>query len=291
LAPDRFVTPRADGGILKSAAVIGLGLIGGSVARELSVRGIRVLGYDRDKASVQAALRDGGIHVGLNPELEGIDTVDVVVVAVPVAAAPGVLQTALPHLKRVRLITDVGSTKRTIGNAAETLGIGERFVGSHPLAGDHCSGWSASRLGLFDGARVSLCPTADTSERALDLAREFWEALGARPGTIDAAEHDRRLAWTSHLPQTVSTALALALAGTGIQRDELGPGGRDMTRLAGSSPGMWTDIALDNAAELGNALSSLEQCCQQLRAALAAQDRASVQGFFAAGQHWNQGGG
>lgn len=276
---------------MKSAAVIGLGLIGGSLARELSARGIRVLGYDRDEASVRAALRDGGIHRVLNRGLEGIDTVDVVVIAVPVAAAPDVLRIARPHLGGVRLITDVGSTKGTVGSAAQALGIGERFVGSHPLAGDHCSGWNASRLGLFDRARVFLCPTADTSEGALALARAFWQVVGAQPEIIDATEHDRRLAWTSHLPQAVSTALALALARSGIAHRELGPGGRDMTRLAGSSPEMWTDIALDNASELGNALDRLEQQCQQLRTALAVQDRASVQRFFAAGQRWNPPGG
>nr|MDQ3309037.1 prephenate dehydrogenase [Gemmatimonadota bacterium] len=230
---------------IRQAAVIGLGLIGGSLARELSARGIRVLGYDRDEARVRAALRDGGIHAVLNPELEGIDTADIVVIAVPVAIAPDILQAALPRLGRVRLVVDVGSTKASIMAAAGALGIGSQFVGCHPLAGDHRSGWEASRLGMFQGARVFLCPTTETGEDALGLAWEFWRMLGAHPEVEDAMEHDRRLAWTSHLPQAVSTALALALGGAGIERRELGPGGRDMTRLAGSSPELWTDIALD----------------------------------------------
>ena len=272
---------------MNSAAVIGLGLIGGSLARELSSRGVHVLGYDRDEETVRAALRDGGIHAALGPGLEELKNVDVVVLAVPVSAAPGVLRGILPHLERVRLVADVGSTKASIVAAAEALGIGRCFVGCHPLAGDHRSGWEASRLGLFQGARVFLCPTADTEDDALALAQKLWETAGAIPETLNAVEHDRRLAWTSHLPQAVSTALALTIAGAGIHPRELGPGGRDTTRLAGSSPEMWTDIALDNAPELRTALDSLQQYCQELGAALASADREAIQRFFAAGHRWS----
>lgn len=275
---------------IRRAAVVGLGLVGGSLAREFAARGIQVLGYDQDPITLRAACRAGSVQVALEHSLEGIKDAEVLVVAVPVSAAPGVLQRALPYLERVRLIADVGSTKAGIVAAAGALGIGSRFVGCHPLAGDHRSGWEASRRGIFSGARVFLCPTRDTREDALGLARELWEVLGAHPEIADAAEHDRRLAWTSHLPQVASTALALALAGAGIHPRELGPGGRDVTRLAGSSPEMWTDIALENAAELGNALSALEHHCQQLRTALATADRPSVHRFFAAGRDWNQGG-
>lgn len=271
---------------MKSAAVIGLGLIGGSLARELSLRGVHVLGYDRDEETVRAALRDGGIHAAIGLELEEIRAADVVVLAVPVSAVPRVLQGISPHLEHVCLVLDVGSTKASTIAAAEALGIGRCFVGCHPLAGDHRSGWDASRLGMFQGAPVFLCPTADTGEAALALARGFWEALGARPDVVDAAEHDRRLAWTSHLPQAVSTALALALAGAGVKPDDLGPGGRDTTRLAASSPEMWTDIVLDNAPELRVALAALEQHCRELGAALASADREAVHRFFAGGHRW-----
>lgn len=271
---------------MKSAAVIGLGLIGGSLARELSARGVHVLGYDRDEETVRAALRDGGIHAPIGSDLEEISAADVVVLAVPVSAGPRVLQYISPHLQHVRLVLDVGSTKASIIAAAEALGIGSCFVGCHPLAGDHRSGWDASRLGMFQGAPVFLCPTAETGETALAIAQEFWEALGARADIVDAAEHDRRLAWASHLPQAVSTALALTLAGAGVKPDELGPGGRDTTRLAGSSPEIWTDIALDNAPELRVALAALEQRFRQLSAALASADKELVQSFFAGGHRW-----
>lgn len=273
---------------LRSAVVVGLGLIGGSLARELAARGVRVSGWDRDADTLRAALREGGIHAALGSGLEGIGEADLVAVAVPVAAAVATLRTAAPHLHSARLVTDVGSTKRSIGAAAEALGIGGRWVGSHPLAGDHRSGWAASRRGLFRGARVFLCPGPSTGPDALALARGLWSAVGAEPETADAATHDQRLAWSSHLPQAASTALALALGGEGIPHAELGPGGRDMTRLAGSSAEVWTGIALDNAANLAAALAGAEAELRELRAALEADDQARVRRFFAGGVEWRR---
>lgn len=276
---------------IRSAAVVGLGLIGGSLARELAARGVRVLGHDRDTAALQAALEEGVVHAALGESLQGVQEADLLVIAVPVATAPGVLSTALPHLGSVQLVTDVGSTKQAVVRAAEALGIGERFVGSHPLAGDHRSGWSASRLDLFQGARVYLCPTPSTGAASLELARQLWTGLDAEPELLDAEEHDRRLAWTSHLPQAASTALALALASGGIAPSDLGPGGRGMTRLAGSSPEMWTGIALENAASLSAAIAALEERLRELQAALDRGDEQAVYRFFEAGRRWSEGNG
>lgn len=271
---------------VRSAAVVGLGLIGGSVARELTAGGVRVLGYDRDSDTLRAALHEGGIHAALGPGLEGIEEAEAMVIAVPVSAAPAVLRQACPLLGGVRLVTDVGSTKGTIVAAAEALGIGERFIGSHPLAGDHRSGWEFSRLGLFQGTRAYLCPGPSTSEATLALARGFWTDLGARPEIFAPAEHDRRVAWTSHLPQTASTALALALDSERITSAELGAGGQAMTRLSGSSPEMWTGIALDNAAALSRAIEAMEESLGAFRIALERRDAERIRRFFAAGREW-----
>ncbi len=274
---------------IRSAAVIGLGLIGGSLARELAGRGVRVLGYDRDPTTLRQALAKGVVHTPLGDSLQGIGEAEVSVLAVPVSAAPAVLKTALPHLRHARLVTDVGSTKQAIVRAAAALGIGDRFVGSHPLAGDHRSGWEASRMGLFHGARVYLSPTPATRAEPLALAQQLWASLGASPELLDAAEHDRRLAWTSHLPQAASTALALALASAQIRPSDLGPGGQSMIRLAGSSPEIWTGIALENAAALSEAITALEERLRELHAALAHADEEAVWRFFAAGRKWREG--
>lgn len=270
----------------RTAAVVGLGLIGGSVARGLAAGGARVLGWDRDPAAVRDALAEGVVHAALGEGFEGIEAAELVVIAVPVDAAGEVLARLAPRLGGALLVTDVGSTKASVVRAAEAAGIGDRFVGSHPLAGDHRSGWGASRAELFRGARVFLAPTATTTAAALRHAEALWSELGARTERIDAGEHDHRLAATSHLPQLVATALAAVLAGRGAGRGELGPGGRDMTRLAGSSPEMWTAIAGDNAVPLAAAAAELERRLREVREALDANDHEALRRFFEEGRRW-----
>jgi prephenate dehydrogenase len=268
----------------RCVAVAGLGLIGGSLARDLAARGVRVLGHDRDAATVDAALSAGVLAAALGDDFGGLEDADTFVLAVPVRATAGILEAALPRLASVALVTDAGSTKRGIAAAAERLGLGAKFVGAHPLAGDHRSGWAASRRGLFDGARVYLCPSVEASDAARSLARELWTAVGGMVVEMDAAEHDRLLAWTSHLPQLVSTALAATLAEQGIARADLGPGGRDVTRLAASSPEMWTDIALDNAGPLLESVDALRRTLDALRDAIASGDEEKLGAHFAAGR-------
>ncbi|HYW06792.1 MAG TPA: prephenate dehydrogenase/arogenate dehydrogenase family protein [Longimicrobium sp.] len=270
----------------RTAAVVGLGLIGGSVARALAAGGARVLGWDRDPAAVRDAMAEGVVHGALAEGSDGIESAELVVIAVPVDAAGELLARLAPRLGGALLVTDVGSTKASVVRAAEAAGIGDRFVGSHPLAGDHRSGWGASREELFRGARVFLSPTTTATDAALRHAEALWRELGAATELIDAGEHDRRLAATSHLPQLVATALAAVLAGRGAGREELGPGGRDMTRLAGSSPEMWTAIASDNAEPLAAAVAELEHRLREIRAALDANDRPAVRRFLEDGKRW-----
>jgi prephenate dehydrogenase len=208
------------------------------------------------------------------------------VIAVPVDAAIVVLRRLAPYAASARLITDVGSTKARIVATASEVGLSERFVGSHPMAGGHRSGWGASCTNLFDGARVYLCPTFDATEPAMNLARQLWQSLGARPVCSTPDEHDRALAWTSHLPHIVSTAAALALSRAGIGREELGPGGRDVTRLAGSSPDVWTAIVRDNAPAIEAALVAAEAELAAFREALAASSDRNLHDRFAAARAW-----
>jgi prephenate dehydrogenase len=271
---------------VRSVAVLGLGLVGGSLARDLAARGVTVLGYDHDPAAVDAARREGVVRATIDESLTQLADADVVVLAVPVTAAPALLVRARPHLAAARLVTDVGSTKRTIVACAERLGLGARFVGSHPMAGDHRAGWGASRAGLFAGATTYLCPAAGAGAESLALAHALWTALGARPEVVDAAAHDARLALTSHLPQLASTLVGRTLAKAGVARAELGPGGRDVTRLAGSSPEVWAAIAIDNAAPITSALRALEAELRATRAAIERGDAAAVLAVLRAAQEW-----
>jgi prephenate dehydrogenase len=270
----------------ETAAVIGLGLVGGSLARDLAERSVRVRAYDADSEHLLRALNEGVIHEALDATLAGVSGADVVVIAVPVDAAIHVLSRIVPFVGSARLITDVGSTKARIVAMATEVGVGDRFVGSHPMAGGHRSGWDASRTGLFNGAPVYLCPAPGADEATQALADAFWRELGARPTCVRADHHDRQLAWISHLPHIMSTALALALAKSGIGRDDLGPGGRDVTRLAGSSPDVWTAIAHDNAAAIDGALAAAEREIAVFRTALAQSDTTALHERFSAARNW-----
>lgn len=272
--------------VCESAAIIGLGLVGGSLARDLAAQGVRVSAFDACPEHVERANRDGAIQRVLDATLAGVGEAEIVVIAVPVDAAIDVLRRLAPLVASAKLITDVGSTKSRIGATATEVGLGERFVGSHPMAGGHRSGWDASRAGLFVGAPVYLCPTATSTDEARTLAGALWSAVGARPSCMDADRHDRQLAWTSHLPHIVSTAVALALAGAGVGRDDLGPGGRDITRLAGSSPDVWTAIAGENAAALDGALAAAEVEIATFRRALARSDTQTLRERFTAAHSW-----
>ncbi|HJU76186.1 MAG TPA: prephenate dehydrogenase/arogenate dehydrogenase family protein [Gemmatimonadaceae bacterium] len=268
--------------------IIGLGLMGGSLARDLAGHGAHVLAFDRDRAVLEAAHHAGIVQTVLDESLGGIENANTIVLAVPVSAAAGVLGALASRLAAdgARLITDVGSTKRSVVAAAESLGMGRQFVGSHPMAGDHRSGWMAARNGLYDNARVYLCPAPSTTDASLHAAQSFWNALGALPRMIDAAAHDRLVAFTSHLPHVVSTVVAQTLEQTGVRRADLGPGGRDVTRLAGGSPDAWTAIAADNADHLDEALAGFEVRISALRRALNPLNEAALRRIFVAGNAW-----
>ena len=267
-----------------TVGIVGLGLIGGSLARDLNEAGWRVQGVDRDPGRERAA-RDAGVLVGpVEPE-----ALDVLVLAVPVRSAPSRLRGLARRLAPDAVATDVGSTKRSVVEAAAACGLGSRFVGAHPLAGSHESGWAASRTGLFDGALVWLTPTAETSEAAAVRIESLWRSVGAVPRRTDAAVHDRLVALVSHMPQVAASALGSALGRTGTGIDELGPGGRDATRLAGSDPDMWTDILLDNADEVGPALDRLMDELMRFQRAIRQLDDGTVRSLLADARAWRGG--
>ena len=181
-------------------AILGLGLVGGSLARDLSARGAQVMGYDIDPLPLRAAQRARAIREIVDSDFTTLATATIVVLCVPVDAAPTLLEAIAPHLGATTLVTDVGSTKLAIGTRAATLGVRTRFVGAHPMAGDHRAGFAASTLGMFTGARVYLCPSAESSTAAKTKALDLWHALGADVRWTTPEAHDAEVAYTSHLP-------------------------------------------------------------------------------------------
>lgn len=271
----------------RTVAIAGLGLMGGSLARDLSASGTRVIGHDANTEAALRARAEGAIATLADDSLAAFAEADLIVIAAPVDIAPVLLECLSKVAAPTAAITDVGSTKATIVARAMELGLGERFVGSHPLVGDHRSGWDAARTGLYRGGRVFLCPTSQTNARVVAGIRSFWEELGASCIQLDASEHDRRMAWLSHMPQVTSSALAAALDSAGYPLRSLGPGGRDMTRLAGSSPELWTAICLANAEHIITAIHGLRDRLDAFESALQAEDIESLRDFFTRGHEWS----
>jgi prephenate dehydrogenase len=269
-----------------TVAVVGLGLIGGSVARALASRGVEVIAFDRDAKSIAAAIEEGVVKRALGEDLGDIADAGTVVIALPGDAARELIRNSARAFEHATLVMDVGSAKQLVVRAAEDAGIGAKFVGCHPLAGDHRSGWTSSRPDMFLGNKVFICPSSRTSDQAMKSAAEFWELMGATPVMSDAGAHDSRMAWVSHLPHVLSSALALTLRDAGLARAELGPGGRDMTRLAGSSPDMWTPIAHENAEAITAAISAFEEHLSTLKKAVADRNAEIFRSQFSAGSEW-----
>lgn len=229
-----------------SVAVVGLGLMGGSLVRALKALdpAPRVVGMTENAADAESARETRAVDEILAAP-EGLADVDLVVYAVPLQAFMDLLPSHAPHLEG-KTVTDVASLKAPVLEVVRKQGLDDGFVGGHPMTGGEGSGFGASRSTLFRGAHIHLMQDSG-SEDVQRRVETFWRALDARPGWTDAEQHDRRVVWASHLPQLVANALAGALAGADIEPEDLGPGGRDMTRLAASSAAMWRDL-LNHAA-------------------------------------------
>jgi prephenate dehydrogenase len=269
---------------VSDVGIVGLGLIGGSLARDLAAAGRRVVATDRSGAAVAQARGKGIVATELDPD----EPPPLVVLAVPVRATPDWIRRLAGSTRPDLVVTDTGSTKRSILDAARGAGL-DGFVGSHPVAGSHESGWDASRTGLFRGADVWICPGRDSAPGSIDAVERLWRDVGGRPRRIDAGEHDRLLARCSHLPQLVATALGTALSRLGLPPEALGPGGRDTTRLAASDAAMWTDILLDNADEVRPAIEALADALEELDSAITDGDEQRLRALLAGAREWKAG--
>ena len=253
---------------LKSLAVIGVGLIGGSLAMALRRAGAvsSIVGFDRDAVALARAAALGVIDTAAGSVSDAAKGADLVVVAVPVRAIGSVLHDVALSMEAGAVVTDVGSTKGEVLSTAraELRERFARFVPGHPIAGREASGVDAATADLFRGARVVLTPDADAAADAVELVRGAWETAGARVATLGADDHDRIFAAVSHLPHLLAFALVSEIAARDNAADLLGfaaGGFRDFTRIAASSPEMWRDISLQNRAAL---LAELDRYGAQL---------------------------
>lgn len=271
--------------IIDTLAIVGTGLIGGSFSLALKQAGAvgEVLGVGRNPARLTVARELGLIDRAADWVQAG--QADCILLAMPVGETEAVLNHLAPHLKAGAIVTDAGSTKLKVIAAARAA-LGPRladFVPGHPIAGSEQSGPGAARADLFQGKKVVLTPQTDTRPAALATVRALWEAAGAQIETLDAALHDRVFAAVSHLPHLAAFALVddLASRADGDTFFRFAASGfRDFTRIAGSSPEMWRDIALSNREALLAEMDAYLDALRTLRQAVSDEDAAGLLEIF-----------
>ena len=255
------IQPGAGSGappIFEKVAVVGLGLIGGSIAlaaRQTWPTGL-VIGVD-DKDVLERAMVRHAIDVAADDPVVMAEA-DLVILAAPVRQNIGLIAELAQHVSRPAIVTDVSSTKREIVEAARGLPSRLTFVGGHPLGGAPRGGIDHARADLFVGRPWLFTPADDATGDALDRLRQFVTALGANVHVMSVAEHDRLLAYLSHLPQLVASSL-MHVVGSAAGEGGLSLAGRglaDTTRLASSPATIWRDICATNIDEIGAALDA-----------------------------------
>ncbi len=263
-----------------TVAIVGVGLIGGSIGLALRERRLAqtVIGIGRRQQRLDVARKVGAIDHGVTNLASGVSQAQLIIVATPVDTIAERVVQASAACPPASLITDAGSTKESIV-AAVDAGLaarrsGPRYVGSHPLAGDHRSGPEHARADLFEGRIVVITPTEHTRPAAVTEVNGFWQSLGAKVHRMTPADHDAALAITSHLPHLAAVALAAATP------TDLLPytasGWRDTTRVAGGDPAMWQAIFTANRQRVLDALELLGQTTNSLRESLEQGDNESL---------------
>ena len=260
---------------VKRLTVVGTGLIGASVGLAAKRAGARVTGWDPDAAALAAAVARGAIDAPAATLQEALDVAELAVVAAPIGSLPAEVVTVLAASGDQTTVTDVGSTKASVIEAAAGS---PRFVGGHPIAGSEARGAENAVEGLFDGATWFLTPTAQTDHERHRLVHGFVTDLGAIPRVIDPVAHDRLVALTSHLPHVLANIVANQAGASRVEgHDPLASAGgalRDMTRIAGSNPRLWVEIFLDNSEAVREALAEHRRRIDEVEDALAEGDTA-----------------
>jgi len=265
----------------KTVAIVGVGLIGGSIGLALRERGLadQVIGIGRRQPSLRTARRVGAVTNTTIDPAKGVAGAELIVVCTPVGRIVEDVRRAVQCCPEGTLVTDAGSTKLSIVEALdEGLPRGCRFLGSHPLAGSEKAGAAHARADLFEGRITILTPTKNTRAEDFDTLEGFWSSLGAVVIQMSPADHDRALAVTSHLPHVAAAALVrmqpeshFRLASSGLL---------DTTRIAAGDPALWRQIV---ALNRDNVLAALEQYQRQLaafRTAIQQRDEAALENLL-----------
>lgn len=281
--PDHMLSRAPLVGVL---AIVGVGLIGGSFAAAMRHRGAvgTILGAGRQPQTLDRAKRLGLIDEAVTLE-EAAARADLILLSVPVGATQAVLARMAPHLRSSTLLTDAGSTKVQVVQAAQSA-LGERiaqFIPGHPIAGAESTGPDAARIDLYQGRTVVLTPLPENRESDRLQLQRAWEACGARVVSMQPEAHDTALASVSHMPHFLASVFMgqVAAAADSDQRMALaGTGFRDFTRIAAGSPEMWRDIFLANRKSVLEELAQFRAALDQAEKSLQAGDAQGLYDFL-----------
>lgn len=268
-----------------TVGIVGLGLMGGSLALALKDRCRSVVASDTDSATLEEACRQGAVAAAHRDPARILPGADLVILATPVPAIIDLLAELPKIVHNPCIVMDVGSVKCPVVSAMSRLSESFEAVGGHPLCGKETLSFAHAEAELYQGANFFLTPLERTTPRAMSAAHQVIQAIGAKPVTVDAEEHDRLLAATSHVPFLLSSALALAVP------DECapfaGPGFRSTSRLAGTSASMMLGVLQCNRGNVLHALHRLQRELAKIEAALGAEDYPKLEDLLndARGKH------
>lgn len=271
--------------MFKSAAIVGLGLIGGSFALDLKrVKAVeQIFGYEKNLTNCQKAVEVGIADQAFQEWNDKITQADLVVLAVPVGANQVVMETLHPWIRPESIVTDVGSVKTPILELMTKTYPQLTFVAGHPISGGETFGPTSARTHLFENKKFILTPNSHTGNHALNQIQQLWERLGSIVHIMDADTHDKIFASVSHLPHLLAYAAIDAL-GHADSPDILGffgGGLKDFSRIAASSPQMWADIFLENQTHLLDILQKFRNTLDVLESAISSQDHQTLKTHLA----------
>lgn len=281
--------------LFRQLTICGVGLIGGSLALIARKHGLvgRIVGLGRTQRNLDVAMERGLLDFATRDPVEAAAGADLVMLATPILTFPETLEAMLPYLPSDAVITDVGSVKGWVVRTLEPLLRPDMaFVGAHPVAGKETTGAAAADETLYINRRVIITPSARSTVVAIDKIVALWRATGANVERMAPEAHDALLAYASHLPQIVSSALAASIADTmvdGKWAASFGAGGlRDTTRIAASSAEMWRDICLTNRDAIVAALAPQAQVFEDFRRAIETGDADRLMELFELGRRMRE---
>ena len=266
--------------LFRKVTIVGVGLMGGSLGLAIKKAKLarEVVGFSQRASSLETAEKMQAIDQGFQDIKKAVANADLVVLCTPVSIISGMIKTLGPALKRNCIVTDVGSAKVPIVRDAQDLPGHVSFVGSHPLAGSEKSGVQYASADLFNDSLCVMTPEDRTSRAAVTRVKRLWTHIGCKVKFLPAEEHDRIMAYISHLPHVLAYVLM------GVIPEEFleyaGPGLRDTTRIAGSSPQMWADICGGNSANIIHAMDEVVKDLAGLRKGMSSDSNKSLVEYF-----------